>query len=133
MKFYVSSSFKNIDSVRYVANTLKREGFTHTYDWTQNDRAEDIPALREIGEKEKTAVMESHFVIILLPAGKGSHIELGIALGLGKRIYLYSPDQQINDPTTTSTFYHLPEVQIFIGTLDFFIRVVKVKELPFIT
>jgi hypothetical protein len=50
-----------------------------TYDWTQNSRAEDIPALREIGEKEKAAVMESDFVIILLPAGKGSHIELGIA------------------------------------------------------
>jgi hypothetical protein len=144
MKFYVASSFKNINSVRYVANTLKGEGFTHTYDWTQNDRAEDIPALREIGEKEKIAVMESDFVIVLLPGGKGSHIELGIALGLGKRVYLYSPDQQINDPTTTSTFYHLPEVYRFAGSLggaqeelplggsrslDAFIQEVKDREL----
>jgi hypothetical protein len=133
MKFYVRSSFKNIDSVRYVTTSLKEVGFTHTYDWTLNGKAQDIPALREIGEKEKSAVMESDFVMILLPAGKGSHIELGIALGLGKRVYLHSPDQQINDPATTSTFYHVTGVQTFIGTLDSFIQEVKDKELPLIT
>ncbi|WP_347343356.1 hypothetical protein [Fictibacillus enclensis] len=61
---------------------------------------------------------EADFIVVLLPAGKGSHIEFGIALGLNKRIILYSPNNEINNLTTTSTFYHLSEVESFIGSLD---------------
>jgi nucleoside 2-deoxyribosyltransferase len=111
MKFYVASSFKNIETVRNVSERLKSKGFTHTYDWTQNKRASKMEQLREIGQKEKNAVIEADFIIILLPAGKGSHIELGIALGQGKRIYLYSPNEEVNNLETTSTFYHLTEVE----------------------
>ncbi len=62
--------------------------------------------------------MEADFIIVLLPAGKGSHVEFGIALGQGKRIYLYSQNDEVNKIETTSTFYHLDEVEKFIGTID---------------
>ena len=61
--------------------------------------------------------MEADFTIVLLPAGKGSHIEFGIALAQGKRIYLYSQNEEVNNFETTSTFYHLPQVEKCIGTL----------------
>ena len=77
-----------------------------------------IEQLREIGQKEKTAVIEADFIIVLLPAGKGSHIELGIAIGQGKRTYLYSPNNELNNFATTSTFYHLPEVEKCFGSID---------------
>lgn len=57
-KFYVASSFKNIDTVRYVCQQLKNMGYIHTYDWTVNDRATTIYDLREIGAREKRAVLE---------------------------------------------------------------------------
>ena len=69
-KFYVASSFKNIEVVRLVSNQLKDEGFIQTYDWTSNDRASTIEDLKNIGCKEKDAVMEADFVIVLLPAGQ---------------------------------------------------------------
>jgi hypothetical protein len=78
-------AFKNIDAVRYVSEKLKSKGFIHTYDWTQNERASTIEQLKEIGQREKERVMEADFLIVLLPAGKGSHIEFGIALGQGKK------------------------------------------------
>ena len=118
MKFYIASSFKNIDMVRYVSEKLLRKGFIHTYDWTQNERDLTIEQLREIGQKEKTAVIEADIIIVLLPAGKGSHIELGIAIGQGKRTYLYSPNNEVNHFATTSTFYHLPEVEKCFGSID---------------
>ncbi|WP_339254250.1 group-specific protein [Sporosarcina sp. FSL W8-0480] len=121
-KFYVASSFKNIEVVRLVSNRLKDEGFIQTYDWTRNERASTIEDLKIIGLKEKDAVMEADFVIVLLPAGKGSHIELGIALGLEKRIYLYSPNDEVNQFETTSTFYHLPEVQKCMGAIEEFVE-----------
>ncbi|KAB2331719.1 group-specific protein [Bacillus mesophilum] len=116
-RFYVASSFKNIDTVRYVSNELKNKGYIQTYDWTQNERVSTVEDLKEIGQKERNAVLEADFIIVLLPAGKGSHIEFGIALGQGKRIYLYSQDDEVNKFETTSTFYHLPEVKKCIGTI----------------
>lgn len=123
-KFYVASSFKNLESVRYVARQLVKKGFIYTYDWTKNERASTFEDLKVIGTEEKNAVLESDLLIVLIPAGKGSHIELGIALGQGKKIYLYSPDDQINHFETTSTFYHLPEVEKCIGTIDELIETV---------
>ena len=118
MRFYIASSFSNIETVRIVSGRLKRLGFHHTYDWTQNERGVTIDQLREIGQKEKDAIMEADFIVVLLPAGKGSHIEFGIALGQGKTIYLYSPNGEVDDFDTTSTFYHLPGVEKCTGTIE---------------
>ncbi|HEU5139405.1 MAG TPA: nucleoside 2-deoxyribosyltransferase [Bacillales bacterium] len=129
MKFYIASSFKNIDSVMYVSERLKKEGFVHAYDWTQNNKATSIEELKEIGQNEKRAVMEADFVIVLFPAGKSSHVELGIALGQGKNVFLYSPDEKINDLETTSTFYHLPGVNKCYGTIEEFIEKISAVQL----
>ncbi|MEL3971915.1 group-specific protein [Rossellomorea oryzaecorticis] len=118
MNFYIASSFKNIDNVRYISEQLKAAGHNQTYDWTKHDRAASFDELKEIGQKEKEAVMKSDVVIVLLPAGKGSHIELGIALGLNKRIILHSPRGEVNDFSETSTFYHLAEVEKFLADKD---------------
>jgi len=122
-KFYVASSFRNVDAVNYVTKQLVNKGYVHTYDWTKNAKAREektftFEDLKEIGQNEKNAIIESDFIVVLLPGGKGTHIELGIALGLGKKIFLYSPDGAIDHLETTSTFYHLPEVEKCYGTLD---------------
>lgn len=122
-KFYVASSFKNIEAVRYVSNHLENKGYLHTYDWTKNRKIEEgkttsLKVLMEIGQQEIKAVGESDFVVILLPGGKGTHIELGIALGQKKKVFLYSKDGSINNIEKTSTFYHLPEVEKCYGTLE---------------
>lgn len=117
-KFYVASSFQNVKTVRFVSEQLKNKGYVQTYDWTKNKRASSIEELSIIGQEEKQSVMEADFLIVLLPAGKGSHIELGIALGLGKKIFLYSQNNEVSNFETTTTFYHLSEVEIVIGTID---------------
>lgn len=129
MKFYIASSFKNIELVRYVSENLKNRGYIHTYDWTVNENVTTLDELKMIGEKEKTAVIEADFVVVLLPAGKGSHIELGIAIGNRKNIYLYSPNKEIDNIETTSTFYHLPEIEKCFGTLDELVEIIDNKSL----
>lgn len=124
MKFYIASSFQNIDSVKYVSEVLKNKGYIHTYDWTKNERASTIDKLQAIGQEEKNGVLNADILVVLLPAGKGSHIEFGIALGQGKKVFLYSPNEDVRDLETTSTFYHLPEVEIVIGTIDELIDVI---------
>jgi hypothetical protein len=125
MKFYAASGFQNIKQVRHVARVLTQKGFIHTYDWTQNERADTLVKLQSIGEEEKQAVIESDFVVILLPGRKGSHIEFGIALGLNKRLYLYSPTDDIYNPAESSTFYHVSGVNKFVGLDDFIIHLLN--------
>lgn len=130
MKFYIASSFRNIENVRYVSEQLKSKGYCHTYDWTNNDRSSSlsIEELKQIGQHEKEAVMLSDIVIVLLPAGKGSHIELGIALALNKRIILHSPQGEVNDLAETSTFYHLEGVEKFMGSRHKLVEYILEKE-----
>lgn len=123
-KFYIASSLKNIDSVQYVSEILVNKGYVQTYDWTKNERASSLDALTEIGQKELTGVKAADFLIVLQPAGKGSHIELGIALGQGKTIILYTPEKKIEDLKTTCTFYHLPEIKKCGGDLAELIELV---------
>ncbi|MCA1065791.1 nucleoside 2-deoxyribosyltransferase [Rossellomorea sp. AcN35-11] len=125
MNFYIASGFSNKDRVRYVSEALKMEGHIHTYDWTVNERASTFEDLRYIGQKEKDGIIHSHIVIVLLPGGKGSHVELGMAIALDKRVILYSSDNEVHDFASTTTFYHLPEVEICSGSMEELLELVK--------
>ncbi|MGG4130493.1 nucleoside 2-deoxyribosyltransferase [Paenibacillus illinoisensis] len=118
MKFYIASSLKNLENVRQVTEGLKARGFQHTYDWTKHSNIDSITKLHQIGQEEISGVLAADIVIIMIPAGKGSHVELGIALGTGKRIYLYSSTNELNEIESTCTFYHVDSVEQRIGSLD---------------
>ena len=66
--------------------------------------------------------MESDIVIILLPAGRGTHIELGMALALNKKIFLCSSNKDEFSTENTVNFYQLPEIIRLVGNDDENIR-----------
>jgi nucleoside 2-deoxyribosyltransferase len=119
MKFYIASGFENKELVQYVRDRLVEAGHMHTYDWTKNSRAVTVEDLREIGQAELDAVKESDVVLVLLPGGKGTHTELGIALGLKKDIHLFSREP-IDLPTAT-TFYYVDGISHYVGEIDRFV------------
>lgn len=115
LNFYIASSFANIDSVRALSLSLKNDGYVQTYDWTQNERATLAQQLKAIGEREKQAVHDADIFILLLPGGKGSHVELGLALASNTKIFIHSlPGYEI-DP---STFYYLDTITSVQSTLN---------------
>lgn len=116
-KFYIASSFANKDKVRVAANSLIKSGFSQTFDWTANLRASTLDELQLYGELERKAVLEADFLVLILPGGKGSHIEMGIAISQRKNVYLVSEQAELFEFDVTSTFYHLPEVSIHIGSI----------------
>lgn len=119
MKFYLASGLENRKLVQYVRDRLLQAGHHQTYDWTKNERATTEATLRDIGTAEWKAVMESDVVLVLLPGGKGTHTELGIALGMQKEIHLYSKEKI--DPATATTFYYVDGIQHHNGSIDSFI------------
>ena len=137
-RFYVASSFRNIVNVRYVAQTLETRGYVNTYDWTHervggDARKVTVGDLRSIGQRERDAMIGADVVVILLPGGKGAHVELGIAIAQGRRTILHSPDEVINNLETTSTFYHLPELEKCHGTLDDLLAMIVGREVTVAT
>ena len=121
MNFYIASRLNNVDQVRYVANILKSNGWTHTYDWTNFDlSSEDTPnTLRIIGEREYDAVKAADIVFVITPQGRGTHIELGMAIALEKRVYIYHVDDSyFKCDDNTCPFYWLPKVKQLTGKIE---------------
>jgi len=77
-----------------------------------------IEDLIEYSELEQQGIIDSDVVIILLPAGRGTHIELGMALALNKRIFLCSETKEEFSIENTVNFYQLPSIVRLVGTVD---------------
>lgn len=120
MKFYMGSGLKNAKVVNEFSKKLKEIGWEHTYNWTENNlENESIEDLIKYATLEQKAIEESEVVIIILPAGRGTHVELGMAIALNKKIYLYSNNKEEFDIENTVAFYQLPSIQKVIGDIDY--------------
>lgn len=119
MKFYIGSGMKNSDLVNYYAKLLKENGWKQTYDWVKNING-DITrdAIIKYAELEYQGIFDSDVVIILLPAGRGAHIELGMAIALNKKIFLCSSIKEEFAIANTVAFYELPKITQLVGNAD---------------
>lgn len=103
---YLIGSLRN-KLVPDIANALRAEGYLVFDDWyAAGPEADDMwrnyeqgrnhnyldalkgHAARHVFEFDKKHIQESDTVILLLPAGKSGHLELGYALGSGKRGFI---------------------------------------------
>lgn len=123
MKFYIASKLENCEQVQYLRDRLKEYGWIHTYDWTQHGSVKSISTekLREVALKELQGIVDADIVIMLTPQGRGTHVELGMALALNKNVFIWHEnDKYFKCTDDTSTFYWLPNVNRFCGTIDDF-------------
>ena len=119
MKFYIGSGMKNCKLVNYYSKILEENGWEHTYNWTKNINGDEtIDDLIEYSKLEQQGIIDSDVVIILLPAGRGTHIELGMALALNKKIFLCSETKEEFSIKNTVNFYQLPNIVKLVGIAD---------------
>lgn len=119
MKFYVGSGMKNCELVNYYAKILKENGWSQTYNWVENVNADvSIEDMTEYAKLESKGIVDSDVVVVLLPAGRGAYIELGMALALNKKIFLCSATKDEFSIENTVNFYQLPNIARLVGTAD---------------
>ena len=121
MNFYIGSKLENHEQVENLAKLLKNFGWEHTYDWTVHGSTKetDVETLKSVGQKEFYGIKSADIVIILTPQGRGTHVELGIAIALNKIIYIcHVDDRYFKCDENTSTFYWLPNVNHFTGSIE---------------
>ena len=86
MKFYIGSGMKNCELVNYYAKLLKENGWEQTYDWVKNvSDGISKDDMIKYASLESQGIIDSDVVIILLPGGRGAHIELGMAMALDRK------------------------------------------------
>lgn len=119
VKFYIGSGMKNCELVNYYAKILKRKGWNLTYNWVENINDDvSMEDMTSYAISESQGIVDSDVVIILLPAGRGAHIELGMALALNKKIFLCSETKDEFSIENTVAFYGLPNIIQLIGSAD---------------
>ena len=116
--FFVASRWRNKDTVLELAKKTREKG-KNMYTFIETDGEEyelrkyekslepdkfmqhfesrnwqTDKAVREVFHVDLSAMKEAKAVILLLPAGKSAHIEIGIAYGLGKECILIGEQKE---------------------------------------
>jgi hypothetical protein len=117
--FFIASRWRNKDSVLELTEKIREKGkmiyyffegdgtdytlkaleknhdsevfmqdFENISDWQNSS------AVREIFDVDMNALRESENLILLLPAGKLSHVEAGVAYGMGKKCVLVGEQKE---------------------------------------
>lgn len=113
MKYYIATSLSRFAAHHIVRDALENEGHEISYDWTSHGSVKSTSKerLREVATHELEGVSQSDFVVVLLPGGHGTHLELGFALAKGLKVFLHSEDPSLFElGPQTNAFYHHPDV-----------------------
>jgi hypothetical protein len=122
MKFYIASKLENAPAVRSLRDRLLTLGWSVTYDWTVHGsvQREGADVIQIVALAEAAGVEAADVVIVLLPGGRGTHTELGMAIALKKKIVLCGLlERDFGDDGNTVAFYHHPQVQFFHHNPDY--------------
>ena len=114
MKYYIATKLENHAEHNRVRDILNALGHEITYDWTKHGPVyrSGLGRIREVAELETRGVLDSDFVVVLWPSGRGTHVELGMAIAAGKPVVFIS-DMEAHHQATQETcaFYHHPLVR----------------------
>lgn len=121
MIFYIATSLSRASDHNKVRDLLQQKGFDLTYDWTRHGsvKSVSIERLSEVAHREIQGVIDADFIIVLLPGGFGTHIELGAAIASGKKIFVHSENTEyftLGDKTVA--FYHHESITKICCPLD---------------
>jgi len=114
MKVYVAGSSKSILGPTIWMGHLRKAGHEITFDWTTDVIADKKDA--ECAVNDVNGVLTADAIIMVLDGvhtQRGTYVEMGIALGAGKPVYLYE-DKAHSD----SVFMFHPLVQIITSVED---------------
>ena len=88
MNVYIAAATTDFEIVREVATALQRAGHVQTFDWTRAEEVNGTQVRADLAEAEVEGVRRADLLVAIMPGGRGTHAEIGAALGLKKPILL---------------------------------------------
>lgn len=112
--FYLATAKDRGEELETLVDALKSHGWERTYAWNGED--EGGPAqFSDVAIKELKGVADADVLVVLLPGGRGTHVEIGAALALGKPVVLHSPNRDILEKPYPCAFHYHPGVKLLIS------------------
>ncbi len=113
-RFYLATRKDLSAQAAALLEALKAQGWERTLVWSdQNEAGTDGYA--EIALAELAGVREADVLVVLLPGGYGTHVEIGAALALGKPVILHAPDRATLETPYPCPFHYHPNVKLMIS------------------
>lgn len=113
-RFYLATRKDRAAQAEALVTALKAHGWERTFTWSgEDDHSPD--ALAKTALAELSGVREADVLIVLLPGGFGTHVEIGAALALEKPVILHSPDPQTLETPYACVFHYHPGVRLLIS------------------
>ena len=113
-RFFLSTQKDRSAQADALSAGLKLRGWERTFAWTGED-GEGSDAHAAIAIAELKGVREADVLVVLLPGGYGTHVEIGAALALGKPVILHAPDRKTLETPYPCVFHYHPAVKILIS------------------
>ncbi|NGX48674.1 MAG: hypothetical protein K940chlam5_00264 [Candidatus Anoxychlamydiales bacterium] len=121
MKFYIATSLARAKDHNIVRDALMDLGHTLTYDWTTHGsvKCTTPEKLRLVCQQELLGIKRADLLIVLIPGGFGTHVELGATIATNKKIILFSSEEKYFLPCKdTCAFYHDPSCKHIVSSLS---------------
>ena len=117
-RFYLATKKDRSEQAAPLLAALKAKGWERTFTWSAQDGG-STEGYGEIASAEIAAVREADVLIVLLPGGYGTHVEIGAALALGKPVILHAPDRKTLETPYPCVFHYHPGVKLLVSeTVD---------------
>src|SRR5207245_10391381 len=115
-QFYFSTAKNRLDQAASLLDALRAAGWKQTFAWTSQD-ANNSAEYAEIAKAELAGVRDADVLIVLLPGGFGTHVEIGAAVALVKPVVIHAPDQRTLDTPYPSVFHYTPLGKLRAGAV----------------
>ncbi len=145
MKIYIASSWKNEKLVKDWAKKLSSQPYNHQVDaFCDPSKGRHVFHFSEIGdpseldainfladersrrafEEDKKWIDWADVVLLVLPAGKSSHLEAGYAVGSGKKLIIWQEEYPKGEFDVMYGFADLVTENV-VSVFDFLIKMEK--------
>lgn len=112
MKIYVAGAFTNKRRVRVVMQRLQDAGHEIVGDWTVHKTTRNQHILAREVMKDWHGVLDADLLVILWPGRWNTPVEMGIALGAKKLVYV------IGKPNVLETIYMLHPLVTIVPSVN---------------
>jgi hypothetical protein len=110
MKVYIACTVTRQKDYQIIKEEVLKKGWEITHDWTQDfptsGRELKTPQLARDARRDLQGVLDADVMIVLLPAARGTHIEIGAALAANrlrtKKIDIFLIEDEDQNPTMYS-------------------------------
>ena len=115
-RFYLATRKDRSAQAAALLAALKAQGWERTLDWSEKGDP-DPDGYPEIAVAELAGVRDADVLIVLLPGGFGTHVEIGAALALGKPVSLHAPDLATLTTPYPCVFHYHPGAKLLVSEI----------------